>query len=269
MPLTASGVRLLLRQLQELTQKPLGDIYVQPSEDITELRCIIDGPVDTPFNGGRFQVSLLFDEHYPEAPPKGIFRTRIFHPNVSERGDICVNALKKDWSPALGLRHILLVIRCLMIEPNPESALNDDAGRLLLEDYDAYRRKAAMLTGVYAGAHGHDGADASKHYHGGHAATSSSGATAATRDDFVGTENGKTDLINMSTHATGANPAGLRDIRCNVYNNNSHNDGYSKNVCDGACNNEHDGVVGSQTSNSGKAKKKRLEEKRKNALRRI
>lgn len=27
-----------------------------------------------------------------------------------------------------GLRHVLTVIRCLLIEPNPDSALNDEAG---------------------------------------------------------------------------------------------------------------------------------------------
>ena len=30
----------------------------------------------------------------------GYFLTKIFHPNVSEKGEICVNILKKDWNPA-------------------------------------------------------------------------------------------------------------------------------------------------------------------------
>ncbi len=36
--------------------------------------------------------------------------TRIFHPNIAKNGEICVNTLKKDWKPTLGLRHVLLVI---------------------------------------------------------------------------------------------------------------------------------------------------------------
>ncbi len=39
----------------------------------------------------------------------GYFVTRIFHPNVAKNGEICVNTLKKDWKPTLGLRHVLLV----------------------------------------------------------------------------------------------------------------------------------------------------------------
>ena len=47
-----------------------------------------------------------------------------------------MNTLKKDWKPDLGLKHILLTIKCLLIVPNPESALNEEAGKLLLEQYD-------------------------------------------------------------------------------------------------------------------------------------
>jgi ubiquitin-protein ligase len=48
----------------------------------------------------------------------GFFTTKIFHPNVSEAGEICVNTLKKDWNPNLGLRHVLTVrVRPLTTSP--------------------------------------------------------------------------------------------------------------------------------------------------------
>ena len=40
----------------------------------------------------------------------GYFLTKIFHPNVSAKGEICVNTLKKDWKPSHGLRHVLMVV---------------------------------------------------------------------------------------------------------------------------------------------------------------
>jgi ubiquitin-conjugating enzyme E2 S len=46
------------------------------------------------------------------------------------------------------------VIRCLLIDPNPESALNDEAGRLLLEAYDDFAQRARMMTDLYAGRKG-------------------------------------------------------------------------------------------------------------------
>jgi hypothetical protein len=57
------------------------------------------------------------------------------------------------------------VVRCLIINPHPESALNDDAGKLFMEDYEEYCKKAKMMTEVHARASkaepasGSDGAD--------------------------------------------------------------------------------------------------------------
>ena len=76
--------------------------------------------------------------------------TKIFHPNVSKGGEICVNVLKRDWTADMGLRHVLVVIRCLLIEPFPESALNEEAGRLLMEDYGAYAAHARLMTSIHA-----------------------------------------------------------------------------------------------------------------------
>lgn len=109
------------------------------------------GPVDTPFVGGSFRFKLQFGADYPNSPPKGWFLTRIFHPNVAwQSGEICVSTLKRDWSKTLGLRHVLISIRCLLIEPNPESALNEEAGKLLLEAYADYASRAKMMTKVHA-----------------------------------------------------------------------------------------------------------------------
>ena len=81
----------------------------------------------------------------------GFFVTKIFHPNVRQpSGEICVNTLKKDWKPGHDLRHVLMVIRCLLIEPFPESALNEDAAKLMLENYDEYFKRAQMLTNIHA-----------------------------------------------------------------------------------------------------------------------
>ena len=46
-----------------------------------------------------------------------------------------------------------LQVRCLLIEPFPESALNEEAGKLLMEDYEAYAKHARLMTSVHA-AHG-------------------------------------------------------------------------------------------------------------------
>ncbi|KAF9074439.1 ubiquitin-conjugating enzyme/RWD-like protein [Rhodocollybia butyracea] len=111
---------------------------------------IIEGPEGTPYAGGYFKVKFRFTEEFPAAPPKCSFMTKIFHPNVSSSGEICVNTLKKDWKSTYGIGHILVTVKCLLIYPNPESALDEEAGKLLLEDYQAYASRAKLITSVHA-----------------------------------------------------------------------------------------------------------------------
>ena len=67
--------------------------------DLTEIQAEIIGPVKTPYEGGIFRLKLMLPFDFPNHPPKGFFITKIFHPNVSKKGEICVNTLKKDWDP--------------------------------------------------------------------------------------------------------------------------------------------------------------------------
>ena len=41
-------------------------------------------------------------------------------------------------------------MKCLLIVPNPESALNEEAGKLLLEQYEDYSMRAKMYTEIHA-----------------------------------------------------------------------------------------------------------------------
>ena len=111
----------------------------------------IVGPEATPYEKGLYRLTLKMPEDFPKSPPKGYFITKIFHPNVSEKGDICVNTLKKDWDPAnWSIRHILKIIHCLLINPFPESALNEEAGKIFMDNYDQYFRRAKILNDIHA-----------------------------------------------------------------------------------------------------------------------
>jgi ubiquitin-conjugating enzyme E2 S len=95
-------------------------------------------------------MKLVLSNDYPASPPRGFFLTKIYHPNVANNGDICVNTLKKDWSPETTLKHVLQVIRCLLIVPFPESSLNDEAGKLFMDSYEEFARRARLMTEVHA-----------------------------------------------------------------------------------------------------------------------
>lgn len=144
-------IKRVLKEIAEITAESLDGVrLISNEQDIADIQAYIDGPADTPYQGGCFRVKLILCKGFPMQPPKAYFITKIFHPNVASNGEICVNTLKKDWKPELGIKHILLTIKCLLIVPNPESALNEEAGKLLLENYEEYFSRAKLYTEVHA-----------------------------------------------------------------------------------------------------------------------
>ncbi|EFN57627.1 hypothetical protein CHLNCDRAFT_56059 [Chlorella variabilis] len=150
-PLSREALSKLAKDVKDLGQNAIDGVKVVVNDDnLTDIQAEYEGPAGTPFEGGLFRMRLAIGPEFPSSPPKGYFITKIFHPNVSASGEICVNVLKRDWRPDLGLRHVLTVIRCLLIEPNAESALNEEAGRLLLEGFGEFAKKARLMTSIHA-----------------------------------------------------------------------------------------------------------------------
>ncbi|KAA8517861.1 hypothetical protein F0562_015350 [Nyssa sinensis] len=144
-------VKQLAKELKNLDETPPEGIKVGvDDDDFSTIYADIEGPAGTPYENGVFRMKLILSRDFPQSPPQGYFMTKIFHPNIATNGEICVNTLKKDWNPSLGLRHVLIVVRCLLIEPFPESALNEQAGKMLLENYEEYARLARLYTGIHA-----------------------------------------------------------------------------------------------------------------------
>ena len=149
--LSIATTRAITKQLVELsTTKPCEGIAVEFSEEnIREVFADIDGPTGTPFEGGIFRVKLLLGDDFPDAPPKGYFLTKVFHPNISEAGDICVNVLKKDWKPDLGIRHVLLVGVCSSF-PFP-AGLGLELSHLLLQNVELMWCRGACTESRHGG----------------------------------------------------------------------------------------------------------------------
>ena len=114
---------------------PIGD-------DIMKWEATIFGPVDTPYHNGIFKLNIEFTEEYPFKAPKITFITPIYHCNVNNKGNICLDILNKNWSPALTISNILISICSLMNSPNPDDPLVPHIAELykknkLLHDYNA------------------------------------------------------------------------------------------------------------------------------------
>jgi ubiquitin-conjugating enzyme E2 D/E len=98
------------------------------------------GPMDTPYEGGRFDLNITFPNNYPFAPPKISFITKIRHCNISSSGDICLDLLSLKWNPILKISDLLLSLCSLLNEPNPDDPYDEDISDLYLNDKEEYDR---------------------------------------------------------------------------------------------------------------------------------
>ena len=117
----------------------------------TGIACHVAGPPDTCYATGKFRLDIVCVADYPFTPPKCLFITPIYHPNIDTHGNICMDVLKHEWSPALGLTTVVLSIIALLCEPNPDDPLNMGAGDQMRRDRASFEATARFWTSRYAG----------------------------------------------------------------------------------------------------------------------
>lgn len=56
---------------------------------------------NAPYNKGAFRIEITFPAEYPFKPPKICFKTKIYHPNIDEKGQVCLPIISaENWKPA-------------------------------------------------------------------------------------------------------------------------------------------------------------------------
>lgn len=122
---------------------PVGD-------DLYHWQASIMGPPDSPYAGGVFFLSIHFPTDYPFKPPKIAFTTKIYHPNINGNGNICLDILKDQWSPALTISKVLLSICSLLTDANPDDPLVPEIAHIYKQDKAKYEATAKEWTKKYA-----------------------------------------------------------------------------------------------------------------------
>lgn len=103
------------------------------------------GPPDTPWEGGVFQLRMIFSDSYPEKPPKVRFISEVFHPNVYPDGMLCLDIIQDKWSPCHSVASILTSIQSLLTDPNCASPANPEAAQLFQSSKKDFNRKIRRL----------------------------------------------------------------------------------------------------------------------------
>lgn len=152
--------KLLGNQLRSILNEPVEGFTVELADesDMFEWRVWIEGPRDTAYQGGIFQLSLKFPKDYPMSPPELKFVSDFWHPNVFPNGKVCMSILhppgedamsgelpEERWLPTQSVTTIILSLLSVLNDPNCASPANVDASVEWRNNRDAYKSKCRKL----------------------------------------------------------------------------------------------------------------------------
>lgn len=145
------AMKRIKKELADISKDPPSNCTAGPhNDDMFFWDATLFGPRDSPYEGGVFFLRIQFPEDYPFKPPRVGFVTRVYHVNVNDKGGICLDILKDQWSPALTISKVLLSICSLLTDPNPDDPLVPEIAKKFKNDREGFNRIAREWTQKYA-----------------------------------------------------------------------------------------------------------------------
>ena len=122
----------------------------------------IVGPKDTPYEGGFFNILVVFPPNYPKKPPEVCFLTPIYHVNINHRAPsspgsqqlrhVCISVLNW-WNPEYRMREVFTNIFALFYihQSNcPHCPDELDKDKEFMNNRELYEKKVKYFTQKYA-----------------------------------------------------------------------------------------------------------------------
>ncbi|XP_071347785.1 uncharacterized protein [Trachinotus anak] len=142
----------ILEELKSLHCDPHPFFRVFPSEsDFSFWRILMEGPPDTPYERGVFELYCQFGPDYPVKPPLVRFVTGVYHCNVNSVGRICHSIFDRSYNAHITMREIFDAVYGLLIIPEPDDPLDSILAEEFLTNRETYEQEAKKHTEQTAG----------------------------------------------------------------------------------------------------------------------
>lgn len=129
--MSSFALKRITKELENIKKEEIEGFTITDSDNIWIWKGILKGPIDSPYEKGVFPIQITFNEEYPVKPPSLKFLKVPYHPNIYRDGKICIDILEiGSWVPSQNIRTIIISIRSLFMDPNPDSPANSDAAKL-------------------------------------------------------------------------------------------------------------------------------------------
>ncbi|KUJ19256.1 uncharacterized protein LY89DRAFT_487318 [Mollisia scopiformis] len=167
-----SSAKRMFLELRNIRTGKVPFVSATPVGDsLDKVLASIEGPLETPYEGGVFWITIRLSQKDSLGPPLMKFQTRVYHPNISPQGHICAdfgdkwNAFRtqrhttnvtsmwyrgKSSTPQWTLGALLTAICGLLAAPDVDDPLVPEIAQKYLEDYAAYCENARLYTKRYA-----------------------------------------------------------------------------------------------------------------------
>jgi ubiquitin-protein ligase len=120
-----------------------------PEDNMRHWKVAIIGSINTPYSEGVYILDIIFPDDYPFKPPDIKFETKIYHPNISTSGKVCLGMLT-DWKPIYQMKDVLMLIVDVMSKPDASDPLNHEAASLYTNNRTKYLQTASEWNTRYA-----------------------------------------------------------------------------------------------------------------------